>query len=1323
MKHDSAEKVYRLTEFTPDPVVLRLLSEQAAREFMAVPLRLERGALVVATAGAMDHASLNQLSRAARRKVTPLKATYPDVRTALNQAYGQTRPQPHEDVAAQFCLRLGYIQKESLPLVEEKSAKTGLSFLDCCASLGLIQPTDLAEAKAILNHMPYLREKNLGKLEDLAEFVPWELAQKYKIIPLYWIGSHLLIASPEPPAPGALHEITGRVHLPIQFVLLPADTWEKLYRRFYLRGSIEEDAQAETVEQLAREQKITAADLQSVRDVHTQTQKSFEDAVLGAGLVERRDWYQALARYYQIPFVETRRIETAELPHLEQWRDLIAPPLARALDILPLQLTDDEWIVGMARPTHIRIRTVEQLTGRPVQARLVEQSAIDAYFEREVPPEETAQDLGLPSIREYAVRTEMVTPLLLEGINDQKLDLSVDSDILVTSGLLDDVTFTELQGLHCNLPFARLEHVQFSDGQLQDIPRELMIRFGCLPLFSSEQQLWVVTADALNGDAFKEIERQTGKYVWPVLAPGEIVSSILERYVSPRQKAVRKEEVQLIEKLVASGYLTQTEATQVLQAHHVLGKPLDLAIAEASTYKPDEVTREIAHLLGIQALSLTLQERESMFINPLGGRETRRVVTDPVDDNTAHLISLTIAEKWCALPVAQRRGEVVVAFADPDYQTGLSELQKIISQPLSAVLSPRAELLDAIQRTLGRRNLGTYLLQDGLISRSQLNRALDLAHRTGVRLGRALVNLRYVTQSQLYQFIARQSGLDFVDLAGLEIDEQLARKIPANLARQQGVLAIHQELGTVTLATTDPLDDAALKRAGDILGQPLRIVVVTDTDLDQALEGIYSREYLDQSISELLERTPEDSAYRVLSRGQIISLIAFLVASAVWLYFGYKSYFIVFNSLATIFYLAFSIYKLILVYRAMDQNLEVPVSKTELAELKDSELPVYSILIPVYHEKELLPDLLDAVARFDYPSTKLDIQVIMEDDDTETIQCFKDWNPPAYFHGVIVPSALPKTKPKACNYGLIHARGDYVVIYDAEDLPEPDQLKKVLVAFGKAKPEVVCIQSKLNYYNRDQNLLTRWFTIEYSMWFDLFLPGLNGSRAPIPLGGTSNHFKRDALLDIGAWDPYNVTEDADLGVRLYKRGYQTAIVDSTTYEEANSKLGNWIRQRSRWIKGYIQTWLVHMRHPVRLWNEIGWKAFLGFQFVVGGNFFTALLNPIYWIFTTVWFLVKWPFIQQIFPAPIFYLGAFCLFIGNFAFTYINVAGAMRRNYYGMVKYALLSPLYWALASIAGWRGFLQLFSNPYFWEKTAHGLNDKPPVPPVNHGETPAASE
>jgi len=307
-----------------------------------------------------------------------------------------------------------------------------------------------------------------------------------------------------------------------------------------------------------------------------------------------------------------------------------------------------------------------------------------------------------------------------------------------------------------------------------------------------------------------------------------------------------------------------------------------------------------------------------------------------------------------------------------------------------------------------------------------------------------------------------------------------------------------------------------------------------------------------------------------------------------------------------------------------------------------------------------------------------------------------------------VPPGGPKGKPKACNYGLIHAQGAYAVIYDAEDIPEPDQLKKAVIAFRRSDERVACVQAKLNFFNSDQNLLTRWFTAEYSMWFDLFLPGLAASNAPIPLGGTSNHFKTERLRELGAWDPYNVTEDADLGIRMYKAGWRTLVIDSTTYEEANPALYNWIRQRSRWIKGYVQTYLVHMRHPLALWRSIGPAAFWSFQFTIGGTFFVLLLNPVLWLLTALWFVTHWLVIQQIFPAPVFYAGALALVFGNFTFAYLNMTGCLQRGYHGLIKYGLLSPLYWIIMSVAAWKGFVQLFYAASYWEKTTHGLSRRP---------------
>jgi len=193
---------------------------------------------------------------------------------------------------------------------------------------------------------------------------------------------------------------------------------------------------------------------------------------------------------------------------------------------------------------------------------------------------------------------------------------------------------------------------------------------------------------------------------------------------------------------------------------------------------------------------------------------------------------------------------------------------------------------------------------------------------------------------------------------------------------------------------------------------------------------------------------------------------------------------------------------------------------------------------------------------------------------------------------------------------LINARGKYVVIYDAEDKPEPDQLKKICLAFRHLPEECICIQAKLNYYNSKQNLITNGLPrIQHVV--RIAAAGHYASGIPLPLGGTSNHFKTEELKKIGAWDPFNVTEDADLGIRLFKDGYKTAIISSVTWEEATSNLSGWINQRSRWLKGYMQTWLVHMRNPFRLLKEVGLKGFWGVQATVFGTFFLPLVNPVF----------------------------------------------------------------------------------------------------------------
>ncbi len=420
-----------------------------------------------------------------------------------------------------------------------------------------------------------------------------------------------------------------------------------------------------------------------------------------------------------------------------------------------------------------------------------------------------------------------------------------------------------------------------------------------------------------------------------------------------------------------------------------------------------------------------------------------------------------------------------------------------------------------------------------------------------------------------------------------------------------------------------------------------------------------------------------------------------------------KSTLILFVSVLSFIYFLDLFFGLYLVLKSLHFPPEIQISDEHLKNLKDSALPRYTILCPLYKEAKVLPTFVENIGKLDYPKNKLEILLLLEEDDKDTIAAAKELDLPDYFKITIVPDSQPKTKPKACNYGLKTATGDFIVIYDAEDRPEPTQLKKAFLSFQESKFDIFCLQAKLNYFNPHQNLLTRLFTAEYSLWFDVILPGLQTIETTIPLGGTSNHFRTQALRGLQGWDSFNVTEDADLGIRLFRAGYKTAIFDSVTLEEANSNIKNWIRQRSRWIKGYLQTYLVHNRKSMDFARQSKGHFFV-FQMVSGLRISFMLINPFLWAMTIAYFaLYKFvgPQIESLFPPVVFYIAATSAVFGNFLYLYYYMIGAAKRGQWTIIKYIYLVPLYWLLASVGAFVAVYQLIFKPHFWEKTIHGLD------------------
>ncbi|HNS32556.1 MAG TPA: glycosyltransferase family 2 protein [bacterium] len=446
---------------------------------------------------------------------------------------------------------------------------------------------------------------------------------------------------------------------------------------------------------------------------------------------------------------------------------------------------------------------------------------------------------------------------------------------------------------------------------------------------------------------------------------------------------------------------------------------------------------------------------------------------------------------------------------------------------------------------------------------------------------------------------------------------------------------------------------------------------------------------------------PDDNAASNLSISQKLMLL--LILLVLLLAFQSQKEFIHFYRLfyyvTTVLYLVICTHKLILIIAGNLKKTEIKVSDIELSNTKT--WPLYTILLPVYKETAIFSQLYKAIENIDYPRKKLDILLLIEEDDNEFKDFLKGENLPEWWRIIEIPDFKPKTKGKALNYGLLKASGEYLVIYDAEDIPEKNQLKKAALAFRKIPGNVACLQSKLNYYNPYQNIITKWFTAEYSSWFDLYLPGIDAIKAPMPLGGTSNHFKTEKLLELKGWDPFNVTEDCDLGIRIFKAGYTTRVLDTTTWEEANSELGNWLKQRSRWVKGYIQTYFVNMRNPLKLIKKIGIVNFFHFNVIVGGNFFVLCFNPVAWLMIIIWLLRHDKFMVS---DKFLLFSTLVLLAGNFFFILVNVWGVIKRKWYKLAFIALLSPIYWFLMSMGAWKGFSQYIRRPHFWEKTEHAL-------------------
>jgi glycosyltransferase XagB len=598
------------------------------------------------------------------------------------------------------------------------------------------------------------------------------------------------------------------------------------------------------------------------------------------------------------------------------------------------------------------------------------------------------------------------------------------------------------------------------------------------------------------------------------------------------------------------------------------------------------------------------------------------------------------------------------------------------------------------------------LVAKGLLTPEQRDWALEARKRAGTRMTTVLITSGLLHRLALYPVLAELSGVPFIDLADSPPDPAvLTGHDPAQLVRQGWLPVRELDDGTMLVAAERIPSKPQAAFIETAVGRPATYNITTDWDIRRALGSGLRQDILDQASLGLWHRSAIQSARTALYPRQKVALvISLLVTAACAWRWPYGTLQVASVTIATLYLLSVSFKFVVCMAGARRERFQA-VTDEDLARLRDEDLPVYTVLAPMYHEANVVGDLVANLSQLDYPVSKLEVLLLLEEDDRETIEAAKAAGMPAWMHIVRVPAGHPQTKPKACNVGLFFARGEHLVIFDAEDRPDPDQLKKAVVAFRRGGEKMVCVQAALNYWNVYENFLTRMFTAEYSFWFDYMLPGLDALHLPIPLGGTSNHFRTEGLRRLGGWDPFNVTEDADLGMRASALGYTVGVINSTTFEEANRNFGNWIRQRSRWVKGYMQTALVHARAPWSLVRVIGVRQATGFALLIAGTPMSFLfVAPLYALFI-VSLICNDRVFTLMYPGWALWIGLFNLLVGNALMIYVSMMGAFLRKRYGLVLWALLNPVYWIMHSIASYKALWQLITRPHYWEKTTHGIS------------------
>lgn len=601
------------------------------------------------------------------------------------------------------------------------------------------------------------------------------------------------------------------------------------------------------------------------------------------------------------------------------------------------------------------------------------------------------------------------------------------------------------------------------------------------------------------------------------------------------------------------------------------------------------------------------------------------------------------------------------------------------------------------------QSLGDILVNMRVISPETRAEARAIADQCGAPLARVLLAERFLAEEEILIAQSLRTGLVRLRARETPPDPDMAALLPAKFCRRHALLVWDRLDGRLRIACVHPesiadLRDDIRSYLGDDEMERVLFALINEKDLHAALYARHSALFCEAAETDLpVELSCREFGGSPRARwlkagvGAATVFAALMLAPA--MLFGAVALW------ATLTLLFASLVKLGTTLARITLPAAAPLAKI------DGPLPHMTIFVPLYKESEIAGTLVRRLARLKYPRGLLEILLLLEEDDTQTQALLEQTDLPPWYRCVVVPQGSIKTKPRAMNYAIGEAQGEIIGIYDAEDAPHPDQLLVVAERFATRPPEMACVQGALDYYNPQSNWIARCFTIEYASWFRVMLPGLAKLGLVVPLGGTTVFFRREALERVGGWDAHNVTEDADLGVRLARFGYRTELIPTTTYEEANNRAWPWVRQRSRWLKGYVMTYLVHMRRPRRLLRDLGAWKFTGFQIFFVAAISQFIAAPILWSFWLVPAGVPHPLAPFLGQEALTWLALGFLTVEALAIS-IGLYAVALSGHARLARWVPTLILYMPLAVVAMYKALWEIVTKPFYWDKTTHGHSE-----------------